>query len=100
MHLLCKHVCLLRINIRSSALTDAAGSGQGGVTTAESPSGGKEGGNANQSTRTQPLLTRWENILLADTLCVSLDPVVAHAKRVIHLKELEMELRDEQQASW
>ena len=43
----------------------------------------------------QPLLCRWEEIMLADTLRFSLDPAVARAKRVLHLGELEKELREE-----
>lgn len=41
------------------------------------------------------LLSRWEEVLLADTLRFSLDPAVARAKRVLHLADLEDELREE-----
>lgn len=34
-------------------------------------------------------------MLLADTLRFSLDPAVARAKRVLHLGDLEEELREE-----
>eukprot|EP00903_Cladosiphon_okamuranus_P011191 g10560.t1 len=47
------------------------------------------------SVSTTALLTRWEEVLLADTLRFSLDPVVARAKRVLHLGDLEEELREE-----
>ncbi|CAN0209662.1 unnamed protein product, partial [Pylaiella littoralis] len=41
------------------------------------------------------LLCRWEEIFLADTLRFCLDPAVARAKRVLHLEDLEEELRGE-----
>lgn len=43
----------------------------------------------------QPLLERWEDVLLADTLRASVDPGVARAMRVVYLDELESELRGE-----
>lgn len=50
----------------------------------------------------QPLLSRWEEMLLADTLRFSLDPAVARAKRVLHMADLEKELREEgqQKRTW
>lgn len=50
----------------------------------------------------QPLLSRWEEVLLADTLRFSLDPAVARAKRVLHMVDLEKELREEgrQERTW
>lgn len=47
------------------------------------------------STATTALLCRWEEVLLADTLRFSLDTAVARAKRVLHLGDLEGELREE-----
>lgn len=47
------------------------------------------------------LLCRWEEVLLADTLRLSLEPAVARAKRVLHMEELEQELRgEERQGGW
>lgn len=49
----------------------------------------------------KPLLSRWEEVFLADTLHISLDPVVARAKRVLHMAGLEEELREEEgQEGW
>ena len=53
------------------------------------------------SVSTAALLCRWEEVLLADTLRFSLDPAVARAKRVLHLGDLEEELREEgKESGW